>query len=76
MTEFLKCYRKLKAAKEKLKHLQSLVAMVQYAPDSAGSLPDNIAEIAASMEDGDAQNEDRNNASMSEGEVPTAQSQR
>ena len=70
--------RKLKAAKEKLKHLQSLVAMVQHAPDSAGTLPDNIAELAASMEDGESQftqADDRNNASLSEGEVPTGQAQ-
>ena len=72
-------HRKLKAAKEKLKHLQSLVAMVQHAPDSAGSLPDNIAEMAASMDDGEpqyAQADDRNNASLSEGEVPSGQAER
>ena len=71
-------FRKLKQAKEKLKHLQSLVAMVQQAPDTAGDLPDNLAEIAASMEDESqvTQPDDRNNASLSEGEVPGAQAQR
>ena len=52
--------------------------MVQHAPDSAGTLPDNIAEMAASMEDGESQftqADDRNNASLSEGEVPTGQAQ-
>ena len=52
--------------------------MVQHAPDSAGTLPDSIAEIAASMEDGESQltqTDDRNNASLSEGEVPTPQAQ-
>ena len=53
--------------------------MVQHAPDSAGSLPDNIAEMAASMDDGEpqyAQADDRNNASLSEGEVPSGQAER
>ena len=44
----------------------------------AGDLPDNLAEIAASMEDESqvTQPDDRNNASLSEGEVPGAQAQR
>ena len=52
--------------------------MVQQAPDTAGDLPDNLAEIAASMEDESqvTQPDDRNNASLSEGEVPGAQAQR
>jgi len=69
-------YRKLKAAKENLKRLQSLVAMVQGSPDMADSLGDNLAELAASLDGGDSQEdegENRNNASTSEGEVPTAQ---
>ncbi|KAK3606346.1 hypothetical protein CHS0354_041982 [Potamilus streckersoni] len=64
--------RKLKAAKEKLKRLQSLVAMVQQTPEVIGDLPDNIAEIAASLEEVESQltqADDRNNASVSEGEV-------
>ncbi|XP_053399542.1 pericentriolar material 1 protein-like isoform X2 [Mercenaria mercenaria] len=63
--------KKLKAAKEKLKHLQNLVAIVQHSPGMAEELPDNLAEIAASMEDVESQltqTDDRNNAS--EGEVP------
>ncbi|KAL3878634.1 hypothetical protein ACJMK2_030966 [Sinanodonta woodiana] len=64
--------RKLKAAKEKLKRLQSLVAMVQQTPEVVGDLPDNIAEIAASLEEVESQltqADERNNASVSEGEV-------
>ncbi|XP_060554771.1 pericentriolar material 1 protein-like isoform X2 [Ruditapes philippinarum] len=63
--------QKLKEAKEKLKHLQNLVAIVQHSPGMADELPDNLAEIAASIEDVESQltqTDDRNNAS--EGEVP------
>lgn len=54
-----------------MKHLQSLVAIVQHTP--ADGLPDNLMEIAASMEDVESQlapDADRNNASASEGEAP------
>ncbi|KAH3829898.1 pericentriolar material 1 protein-like isoform X2 [Dreissena polymorpha] len=68
--------RKLKAAKEKLKHLQSLVAIVQDSPGMAEGLPEELAELAASMEEADTQTEDRNNASTSEGEIPAAEQQR
>ncbi|CAH1776394.1 unnamed protein product [Owenia fusiformis] len=44
--------RKLNAAKEKLARLQQLVAMVQQSPDAARVLPDDLAELAASI-DGD-----------------------
>lgn len=60
----------MKDAKEKLKHLQNLVAIVQHSPGMAEELPDNLAEIAASMEDVESQltqTDDRNN--VSEGEV-------
>lgn len=64
--------KKLKAAKEKLRHLQNLVAIVQHAPGMAEELPDNLADIAASIEDVESQltqNDDRTNAS--EGEAPS-----
>ncbi|XP_077983903.1 pericentriolar material 1 protein-like isoform X6 [Glandiceps talaboti] len=44
--------KKLKAAKRKLKRLQELVAMVQQTPEAAEALPDDLAELAASI-DGD-----------------------
>lgn len=37
--------RKLKAAKEKLKHLQNLVAVVQHSPGIADVIQDNLGEI-------------------------------
>ncbi|XP_013397504.1 pericentriolar material 1 protein isoform X3 [Lingula anatina] len=43
--------KKLKAAKEKLKRLQQLVAMVQQSPEAAQVLPDDLAELAASIDD-------------------------
>lgn len=54
-----------------MKHLQSLVAMVQHSPGVADGLPDNLMELAASMDDTESQqDQDRNNASNSEGEMP------
>ncbi|XP_070552865.1 pericentriolar material 1 protein-like isoform X22 [Ptychodera flava] len=44
--------KKLKAAKRKLRRLQELVAMVQQTPEAAEALPDDLAELAASI-DGD-----------------------
>ena len=49
------CCRRLKEAKEKLRRLQELVAMVQQSPDMATSLPDDLAELAASVDDADSQ---------------------
>ena len=46
--------------------------MVQHSPEVAGELPENLADIAASMDDVESQitqTDDRNNASTSEGEV-------
>ena len=63
--------RKLKDAKEKLKNLQSLVALVQ-APGISDGLPDSLLELAASMDDmaDMGEEQDTHNASVSEGEVP------
>ena len=67
--------RKLKAAKEKLRQLQDLVAFVQQSPDAARVLPDNLGDIANSTEEGEgeavsqATQTDEPNASVSEGEV-------
>lgn len=43
-------FRKLKAAKEKLRRLQDLVTMVQQSPDIANGLPDDLAELAAGFD--------------------------
>lgn len=42
-------YRKLKAAKDKLRQLQDLVLKVQDSPDMANALPDDLAELANSI---------------------------
>ena len=41
--------RKLREAKQKLRQLQSLVAMVQQTPEVATALPDDLAELAADL---------------------------
>lgn len=67
--------KKLKAAKEKLRQLQDLVAFVQQSPDAAHVLPDNLGDIANSTEEGEgeavsqATQTDEPNASVSEGEI-------
>ncbi|GFR74015.1 pericentriolar material 1 protein, partial [Elysia marginata] len=67
--------KKLKAAKEKLRQLQDLVAFVQQSPDAARALPDNLGDIANSTEEGEgeavsqATQTDEPNASVSEGEI-------
>ncbi|XP_055958711.1 pericentriolar material 1 protein isoform X2 [Patella vulgata] len=70
--------RQLKATKEKLQQLQDLVAMVQQSPEMAQTLPDNIVELAGSMEEERGQEtrqkQDRN-ISISEGEVPNHDAQ-
>ena len=43
-------FRKLKVAKEKLRRLQDLVAMVQQSPDVVHALPDDLAELAAGFD--------------------------
>ncbi|KAL4230121.1 Phosphoacetylglucosamine Mutase [Mactra antiquata] len=63
--------RKLKEAKEKLKHLQNLVAIVQQ-PGMTDDLPSNLAEIAASMEDVESTLTQPDNNNASEGEIPVA----
>ncbi|XP_052793086.1 pericentriolar material 1 protein-like isoform X3 [Mya arenaria] len=70
--EKVRSERKLKAAKDKLKHLQSLVSMVQTTPGMADGLSDNLAELAASLEDDGEmeEGEDRNNATLGEREPP------
>ena len=59
---FLFFYRKLQAAKQKLRHLQELVAIVQHSPEVAIGLPDDLAELAASWQEeldtSNAENED------------------
>lgn len=47
---FFGTFRKLKVAKEKLRRLQDLVAMVQQSPDVATALPDDLAELAAGFD--------------------------
>ena len=47
---FCPLFRRLKEAKEKLHRLQDLVAMVQSSPDGAQQLPEDLAELAASLE--------------------------
>lgn len=65
--------RKLKEAKGKLKQLQDLVTVVQQSPDAARALPDNLADLAASLEDADSaiQGDDK-----SDGELPMSKSER
>ena len=41
----------MKAAKEKLHRLQSLITMVQHSPEKLQCLPDDLALLAASLED-------------------------
>ncbi|XP_059147361.1 pericentriolar material 1 protein-like isoform X2 [Physella acuta] len=64
--------KKLKAAKEKLRQLQDLVAFVQQSPDATRPLPEALGDIAASVE-GEAVSQatqtDEPNVSISEGEV-------
>ncbi|XP_033109024.1 pericentriolar material 1 protein-like isoform X2 [Anneissia japonica] len=43
--------RKLQSAKAKLRQLQDLVAMVQHTPEFAGSLPNDLAELAMSIDE-------------------------
>ncbi|XP_071787305.1 pericentriolar material 1 protein-like isoform X2 [Asterias amurensis] len=43
--------KKLQAAKQKLRHLQELVAIVQHSPEAAIGLPDDLAELAASWQE-------------------------
>ena len=73
-------FRKLKAAKDKLQQLQDLVAMVQESPDIASSLPDDFAELAVSLSQGETMSqasrssqvsgrEADNQPSLSDGEV-------
>ncbi|XP_033631424.1 pericentriolar material 1 protein-like isoform X2 [Asterias rubens] len=54
--------KKLQAAKQKLRHLQELVAIVQHSPEVAIGLPDDLAELAASWQEeldtSNAENED------------------
>ena len=75
------CYsapRKLKAAKEKLRQLQDLVAFVQQSPvEGARGLPDTSAGGLADMTAGvgeeavsQATQTDEANVTVSEGEVP------
>ncbi|XP_071088447.1 pericentriolar material 1 protein-like isoform X2 [Haliotis cracherodii] len=66
--------QKLRAAKEKLRQLQDIVAMVQQSPSGAADIPTTVMELAAS-EEGEvisqvAQMNDHN-MSVSEGEIPT-----
>ncbi|XP_046569046.1 pericentriolar material 1 protein-like isoform X4 [Haliotis rubra] len=66
--------QKLRAAKEKLRQLQDIVAMVQQSPNGAPDIPNAVMELAAS-EEGEvipqaAQMNDQN-MSVSEGEIPT-----
>lgn len=60
--------RKLKAAKDKLKQLQDLVSMVHHSPDTAQSLPENLMELAAGMDDGEFVDKE-----LSDGEIPNEQ---
>lgn len=64
----------MKAAKEKLRQLQDLVAFVQQSPDATRPLPEALGDIAASVE-GEAVSQatqtDEPNVSISEGEVPS-----
>ncbi|XP_005091182.1 pericentriolar material 1 protein isoform X2 [Aplysia californica] len=65
--------KKLKAAKEKLRQLQDLVAFVQQSPDAARALPENLGDLAASVAEeavSQATQTDEPNVSVSEGEVP------
>lgn len=65
-------FRKLKAAKDKLKQLQDLVSMVQHSPDTAQGLPENLMELAGSLDDG----EFGGGTELSEGEIPNSQEER
>ncbi|KAH9492368.1 hypothetical protein Btru_026373 [Bulinus truncatus] len=66
--------RKLKAAKEKLRQLQDLVAFVQQSPDTSRALPENLGDLTTIAE-GEAVSQatqtDEPNVSISEGEVPS-----
>lgn len=46
------------------------MAIVQHSPGMADELPDNLAEIAAGMEDVESQLTQPDNNNASEGEVP------
>ncbi len=43
----------MKAAKEKLRRLRDLVAMVQKSPDVVHALPDDLADLAAEFDSDD-----------------------
>ncbi|XP_071127245.1 pericentriolar material 1 protein-like isoform X26 [Mytilus edulis] len=66
--------KKLKAAKDKLKQLQDLVSMVQHSPDAAQlSLPDNLMELAGSLDDGEYAEVMDKGTELSEGEIANDQ---
>ncbi|XP_022084429.1 pericentriolar material 1 protein-like isoform X2 [Acanthaster planci] len=60
--------KKLQAAKRKLRELQELVALVQQRPETAVSLPEELAALAASLqEDADAANDQNEDDEEEEG---------
>ncbi|XP_052078856.1 pericentriolar material 1 protein-like isoform X7 [Mytilus californianus] len=66
--------KKLKAAKDKLKQLQDLVSMVQHSPDAAQlSLPENLMELAGSLDDGEYTEVMDKGTELSEGEIANDQ---
>ncbi|BFZ15137.1 hypothetical protein BsWGS_18177 [Bradybaena similaris] len=65
--------RKLRAAKEKLRQLQDLVAFVQQSPDTVNTAPENIADLTSSVESkavSHATQTENLSVSVSEGEIP------
>ncbi|XP_060064329.1 pericentriolar material 1 protein-like isoform X2 [Ylistrum balloti] len=68
--------QKLKEAKEKLRQLQDLVSIVQQSPDGARGLPDNLAELAASLESDGQPPAESHDHLLSDGEVPMLQTER
>ncbi|XP_072039605.1 LOW QUALITY PROTEIN: uncharacterized protein [Amphiura filiformis] len=59
--------RKLQAAKQKLRQLQDLVAMVQQTPEVMNMLPDDLAELALTFDDFSEQLDDEDNDEEEEG---------